>query len=338
MKTLFFCRYSIDKASSRVRGFYVAEELARRGFEVDVVWGASVWVYVKFLFKAVFSDVVIFQKHYTFIDVYLNRFLRWVGKKTIFDIDDAPFGTAGRERTERQVCMMMQLSSGVTAASHALAEYAKEFSERVYVVPTSIRLEYYEPRFWPKRSKDKVVLGWIGNGPGYKEDLRKLVEPIKALGEKYRIRLVIIGAMGDKQIYKDFADLGRAEVEIIDSIEWSRAGASAEVIEQFDIGLYPLVRNEYNKYKGGFKALEYMALGVPVVGSAVGETKYIIEHGTDGFFADGANEWIKYLGALIGDSNLRRQFGEAGRAKIERKYSMEAAGEIFEGIVKEIWR
>jgi glycosyltransferase involved in cell wall biosynthesis len=65
-----------------------------------------------------------------------------------------------------------------------------------------------------------------------------------------------------------------------------------------------------------------MACGVPVVASAVGVNREIIEDGVNGFLASTETEWIEKLGRLLADRDLRRRFAEAGRRTIDERYSL----------------
>jgi len=338
MNILFFLRYDQSQASSRVRGFYVAEELRRRGFNCKVLYGCSKRVYLNFLLKLMDYSVVYFQKRYSKIDIELNRFARLVGKKTIFDIDDAPTGANLRPEAGGQAVVMMKNSSAVVVGSHELVDFAQNFNSHVYFIPSSINLNYYKPQ---KRTKnyDRITLGWIGNGILYKSDLLMLVRPLEKIGEKYNIKLTLIGALGQQEIYQGFRGMTHAEVKIIDSVDWANPVGSPSAISNFDIGLYPLLNNEYNSYKCGFKALEYMAMKVPPVASPVGENKILIENGEDGFLTSNEKEWEESLLYLVKDRDLRKRMGEAGRRKVEESYSLEVCAskliEVFEKIEKQ---
>jgi len=325
MKVLFFLRYSRDQASSRMRGFYVAEELEKRGINCHVIYGSSRKVYLNFLSKLTKYDFVYFQKRYSWIDIKLNKFARLMGKKTIFDIDDAPSGTTLNSEVEERAIEMMRNSSAVVVGSHKLRDFAQNFNDQSYVVHTPINLNYYKPSNKPSRAKDSnyITLGWIGNGINYKNDLLMLIKPIEKIGEKYDIKLTIVGALGQKEIYQGFSKLENVEVEIIDSIGWANPIEIPSVISSFDIGLYPLLDNKYNQYKCGGKALEYMATEVPPIASPVGENKFIIEHGSDGFLASNEKEWEQYLTYLVENEALRKRMGKVGRKKVEENYSLE---------------
>jgi len=62
---------------------------------------------------------------------------------------------------------------------------------------------------------------------------------------------------------------------------------------------------------------------VPVVASAVGVNREIIQDGVNGFLAASDDEWVEKLGRLLTDRDLRRRFAEAGRRTVEAGYSMQ---------------
>jgi len=108
MKTLFFLKYSRKQASSRVRGFYVAEELKRKGIDCAVIHGYGKNVYLRFLLNLMKYDIIYFQKRYSEIDLKLNKLSRLMGRKTIFDIDDAPSGVSLNPEAEKRAIEMMK--------------------------------------------------------------------------------------------------------------------------------------------------------------------------------------------------------------------------------------
>jgi glycosyltransferase involved in cell wall biosynthesis len=89
-----------------------------------------------------------------------------------------------------------------------------------------------------------------------------------------------------------------------------------------DIGVYPLPDDEWTQGKCGFKAIQFMSCGVPVVAAPVGVNREIIEDGVNGFLAATPREWIEKLTRLADDESLRRRLGQAGRRTIEERYSL----------------
>src|SRR5206468_6416903 len=65
--------------------------------------------------------------------------------------------------------------------------------------------------------------------------------------------------------------------------------------------------------KSGLKALQYMAVGLPVVATAIGVNYRIIEDGKTGFLVKTEEEWIEKLNLLMDHSELRKNIGLADR-------------------------
>ncbi|MBU4536523.1 glycosyltransferase, partial [Patescibacteria group bacterium] len=89
----------------------------------------------------------------------------------------------------------------------------------------------------------------------------------------------------------------------------------------FDIGIMPLENSEWNKGKCAFKAVEYMACGVPVIISNVGENKFLIKNNVNGFLVENKYDWIKTVSYLILKDKERLEMGLKGRKTIEDRYS-----------------
>lgn len=71
---------------------------------------------------------------------------------------------------------------------------------------------------------------------------------------------------------------------------WSEGTEAAE-IQQFDIGIMPLSDDLWEKGKCGYKLIQYMACGKPVVATPVGVNKMIVRQGVNGFLANTEAEW-----------------------------------------------
>ena len=97
---------------------------------------------------------------------------------------------------------------------------------------------------------------------------------------------------------------------------------SDPILSLIVLGVYPLADDEWSKGKCGFKAIEFMSCGVPVVAAAVGVNREIIQDGVNGFLASTEQEWMDKLGRLLADPDLRRRFGESGRRTVEERYSL----------------
>lgn len=95
----------------------------------------------------------------------------------------------------------------------------------------------------------------------------------------------------------------------------------------------PLEDSPWERGKCGYKLIQYMACGLPVVASPVGVNKEIVEDGRNGFLASGEDHWAEALRALVGDGEQRAAMGVHGRRKVDTWYSRAAqAPRVIEAV------
>ncbi len=70
------------------------------------------------------------------------------------------------------------------------------------------------------------------------------------------------------------------------------------------------------------KVLEFMAMGLPVVASAVGENVNLVKPGVNGFLAQTEDEWVDALSKMIEDDKLRTKIGKTSRRIAELEHSI----------------
>ena len=235
----------------------------------------------------------------------------------IYDYDDAMFlpqregrGILARLEDLETPKEVMALSAVVLAGNQFLAEYARRYAKRVVVLPTCIDPVKFRPAD-PPGSSERCVVGWIGSHSTvkYVEDLLPILQ--RAAG-KYRFTFRVVGAAAPL----------RAPGLQVDQRPWVLE-REVEDFQGCDIGVYPLWDDPWAQGKCGFKAIQFMACGVPVVAAAVGVNRQIIEDGVNGFLASTEGEWEEKLGCLIADPRLREKLGQAGRRTVTERYSLD---------------
>jgi glycosyltransferase involved in cell wall biosynthesis len=105
--------------------------------------------------------------------------------------------------------------------------------------------------------------------------------------------------------------------------DWKEA-TEVEELNTFDIGIYPLPNEEWVLGKSGLKALQYMALEIPTVATAIGANFRVIEDGVSGFLVNNEKEWEERLMELLKDDDLRKKIGSHGKERVEEMYSVRA--------------
>jgi glycosyltransferase involved in cell wall biosynthesis len=121
----------------------------------------------------------------------------------------------------------------------------------------------------------------------------------------------------------------------IDNQIW-RAETEQQNLASFDIGIMPLWDSVWTRGKCGYKILQYMGVGTPVVASDVGVNSQIIKSGENGFLARTEDDWVRSIAALIDNAELRRSFGLRGRELVEKEYSIERFANLYVDLLQEI--
>jgi glycosyltransferase involved in cell wall biosynthesis len=273
-----------------------------------------------------FDLVYIFREGALLGPALAERVLRWAGVPWVFDFDDAVWvryvspanSYLSYLRFPGKTAFLCRHAREVMAGNAYLRDYAARFNPSVAVVPTTIDTAAYRPR--PPRAAAPPVIGWTGSYST--EKYLDLVRPaLERLRRRREFRLVVVGG-----------GAFRADGVEVEHRPW-RAETETADLADLDVGLMPLPDADWERGKCGLKALQYMALGLPVVVSPVGVNAEIVGDGRSGLLARTPAEWEEALERLLADADLRRRLGVEGRATVERSYSAEVlaprVAEIF---------
>jgi len=98
----------------------------------------------------------------------------------------------------------------------------------------------------------------------------------------------------------------------------------------------PLPDEPFERGKCGYKLIQYMACGKPVVASPVGVNSVIVCDGVEGFLASAHSQWCAALRNLCDDPSLRRRMGLAGRKRVEAEYSLQVSAPRLEALLRSV--
>ena len=348
MKVLFLVPYPTDGASNRIRVEQFVPYLRSKGIHCNIrpfingrfyrilymprhyiekIFWFVICTINRFLdiIRALLYDVIfVHREAYPFGGAFIEILLHRMGKPIIFDFDDAIFLSNTSEqniyierfKNPKKVSRIVRMSKCIIAGNGYLRDYAMQYNSNIVVIPSSIDTKKYFPLAGKPREKS-IIVGWLGSNTT-RRFLCDLEDVFVDLSKKYKnLIFKIVGAA-----------FFSSKLTNIVNVKWSLDGELAE-LQSFDIGIMPMLDNEWTKGKCGFKALLYMACGIPVVASAVGINPEIIKDGENGFLATGYDEWIAKLSRLIEDEKMRVVFGLAGRRTIIDRYSLERSEPVF---------
>ena len=93
LSILFSLSGDQNKASSRVRGFWIAEALGDLGVQCTLRWEHAKGDLMRFALEIHRHDAVFFQKTYSRYHRWLMTLAKMLGKLTYTDLDDSPSRT-----------------------------------------------------------------------------------------------------------------------------------------------------------------------------------------------------------------------------------------------------
>jgi glycosyltransferase involved in cell wall biosynthesis len=267
------------------------------------------------------ADVVLVQREAMMFGPPLVEWLMSrLGKRPlVLDLDDATYvsytsPTYGRLASSlkwfSKTDDLIRWAKIVTCGNRLIAEYVTGKGTEARVIPTVVDTERFRPAP-PKVEREPPVLGWIGTHSTF-QYLESIFPVLQELARTHRFRLKVVGAG------KQTLELPGVEIE---SLEWSLE-REIEDFQSFDIGLYPIVADEWALGKSGFKAIQYMAVGIPFVVSPVGTCADIGEPNITHLAAMTQDEWTEALGNLLADREIRKRMGEAGRRHATAHYTV----------------
>jgi glycosyltransferase involved in cell wall biosynthesis len=244
--------------------------------------------------------------------------------KLVFDFDDAIWlsdtSPANRRmsflKRPEKVSRLIAMSDMVWAGNAYLADYALRFNTRVDVVPTTIDTDDYLP--CGDRSAAPVCLGWTGSVSTIKH-FEIAVPALTRIRERFGGR-VTFKVIGDGSY--------RNEALGVRGVPWQAATETRDICE-VDVGMMPLPDDPWARGKCGLKALQFMAMEIPVVTSPVGVNTDIVAHGVNGYLAATEDEWFERLASLVESAEQRRSFGHAARETVVSRYSVASQSERY---------
>ena len=361
MKVLALASYPVEAAATRFRVAQFVRPLAERGIELrlrpflDAEQFAALYrpgaklqkafglahstlARVGDAWRARDVDVLFVQREaMMFGPPVFERLAMAAGRcPMVLDLDDATYvpydsPTHGRLgaalKTFGKTDELIRRAAVVTCGNRNIADYVAGKGARAVVIPTVADTDLFSPA--PKGDGDVPVLGWVGTHSTF-PFLRSIFPVLERLAATHRFRLKIVGAGGVRE--------GVPGVET-EHLDWSLA-REAEDFRSLDVGLYPLAvaenaPAEWLAGKSGFKAVQYMAVGVPFVVTPVGVCAEMGEPGATHFTAATPDEWHAALAALIADAPLRRRMGARARRHALENYGVAAQAEKLAAALRE---
>ena len=221
----------------------------------------------------------------------------------LIDEQSAYRGLADRSGAERVARQVFGTAKVIVAVSRGVADYLETFPEargKIHVIPNGVNPKRFVPLPPPTSPSEKFTVGFLAR-PKPWHGLPVLREACERLDN---VRLLVVG---DPPV---------------------PAEEVPGLLASMDVATAPYPRLE-KFYFSPLKLYEYMAAGLPVVASRIGQIAEVIEDGVTGLLVEPGNvaELAAALERLRGDAGLRTRLGEAARAKALRDHTWDAAAQ-----------
>ena len=338
-----YCPYPHSEApSQRFRFEQYLDFLKTEGYEIDIypfldaknwrkIYGSGVLTKAIIMLTAWWNRCLSIRKakkaDYVFIHREMAQFgppvFEWIlakiyKKPFIYDFDDAIWLPNFSESNKRfhwvkwygKVKHIIKWADQVVVGNDYLKAYSKQYNDKVSIIPTTIDMVNHH-NLETDYTVTKPVIGWTGTHTTVYY-LDALIPVFKKLEEEFDFELQVISNQAPE-----------FELKSLRFIPWKKE-TEIEDLVQFSIGIMPLHDDEWAKGKCGFKALQYMSLGIPSVISPVGVNPVIIQDGQNGFLAEDQEAFYQKLKSLLQDHLLRKEVGQKGKETVLNRYSVEA--------------
>ena len=272
---------------------------------------------------------IVYMEVFPYLPYWIENFLLLKSVPYIVDIDDAIFLNYQTNRghflyylLKNKFGQLFANARAVFSGSPFLSSIIANHGATVLPIPTVVDMNYYSvTKKFDDLDSRPITIGWMGS-PSTARNLTAIQPALKEVVKKFNAKLFFVGS-GPLPEFNSIAEIK----------DWS-IHTELEDLRKMDIGIMPLEDNEWNRGKCGFKIIQYMAIGLPTVGSPVGVNSEIIENNVTGYLASTHEEWVSSLSQLINDRMKLRNFGTAGRKRAQKIYSLQATLPLVSNAVR----
>jgi hypothetical protein len=352
MKMLALMKYGDQAASTRQRLLQYIEHFSNEGIDVEyypllsnnylerLYAGKETPIFSvlkSYLFRGqLLTDVSSFDliwvhcESFPYLPGFAEQLTMISGKPVVYDFDDAIFhqydlhtNAFVRRFLGRKLQPLMRGASLCLCGNEYLKAYADHFARRTTILPTVLNTSVFAPSMRARDSARPTTIGWIGS-PSTWRFVEPLIPLLGRLSEELNLSIRVVGAGRPSLTHSRF-----------DFLDWSE-DKEVSSIQEMDIGIMPLPDEPWARGKCGYKLIQYMACGIPVIASPVGVNSNIVDQGVNGYLARGEVEWEAAIRRLAASAELRTAMGARGREKIVDGYSLHVHGPRLAAMLRSV--
>lgn len=272
-----------------------------------------------------YDVVLIYAESFPYLPALFERYAAARKGLVAYDFDDAIFHQYDTHRLApvrwlmgNKIGALLKRCDVAFCGNAYLQNYADRHCPRTELLPTVVDLDAYSVVDQPA-----ARIGWIGS-PSTWNYLKPYAPLMREVSAEFDQPALVVGSGVTPGLEDN-----------IEFAHWSEA-EEVNLIRQSGVGIMPLDDAPWAQGKCGYKLIQYMACGLPVVASPVGVNAQIVEHGVNGFLASTQEEWRDALMTLMRDADLRKRMGTQGRKKVEAEYCLQITGPRMADVLSEM--
>lgn len=265
---------------------------------------------------------------------FMLNYMKKKGTNVIWDFDDEII--VAKELSRKGFEYMSQLADHIIVASPINKKMVNpSYHDKVNILPTTDgdMIDLLTPEIETRRIellKKEIRLIWVGTSVSL-----KFVKKICPYLDEYATTIksnnknLILTIVSDQAL-----NINRLQHLIIRNIQWNREVAIKEMLNSH-IGLMPLENNKFTRGKGGFKLIQYLSVGLPIIGSPIGINNSILSNDVGYKVNDlESSEWTEKIAKICSDERKWIAFSYAALKKWELNYNYNGNLKIWGNLLK----
>lgn len=211
-------------------------------------------------------------------------------------------------------------ADGVTTSTAFLNNHVSKFKSDAVVMPNCVNMRTYRSvRFREKEShhRNDIRLYW-GGGGGHYDDLLIVKEPVLQLFKEHSNLKLIFGNFCPEWAAR-LDPLRVFLTKLVPFYAYPKLLAWLCV----DIGIAPLVENNFNRAKSHVKYIDYSMARIPGVYQRIDAYTGSVKDGETGFLASTPDEWYCAMKLLITSKEQRIHIGNSAKADVMEHWNID---------------
>ena len=264
---------------------------------------------------------------FAFGPLWAETLFKFLGKKLIFDLDDALFITRVNknhkfkwDKASRVKLILNKVDLVIAGNTWLRDECIKLGAKRA--IQINVAEKVHSKNINNKINQPLKVI-WLGS-PTTSKYLFLIEKQLKRIQDEMGIEINIIGGNpNDIFIFK------------YKSISWSQENQN-KYLSISDVGLMPLAQEDWSKGKCGGKTRTYMANGVIPVVSNIGYNKDLIKHGVSGFLCSDISDWVDAFYTLSNNLDLVTKIKKLNYLNVKSNFNPKKISKQIENMILDI--